>query len=129
MAQDNVELVESAWEAFSRRDMEEATKLAGPDSEITTPETLPWGGTYRGQDGFMEFTQNLLEHFSEFNAKAEKVLGADDDHVVVVARVNAKTNAGKDFQGRVVWLYRLRDGKIVQAEATTDTARLLEALK
>jgi ketosteroid isomerase-like protein len=128
MAQDNVELVESAWEAFGRRDIDGATDIAGPNSEITAPESLPWGGTYRGQDGFKEFTQNLFEHFDEFSAKAEKVLSADDDHVVVVAQVTAKTKSGNDFQGRVVWLYRLRDGKIVQAEASTDTAKLLEAL-
>jgi ketosteroid isomerase-like protein len=128
MAQDNVELVESAWEAFGRRDIEAATQIAGPNSEIIAPESLPWGGTYRGQDGFKEFTENLLGHFAEFSAKPEKVLGADDDHVVVVARVTAKTKGGNDFQGRVVWIYRLRDGKIVQAEATTDTAKLLEAL-
>jgi ketosteroid isomerase-like protein len=128
MAQDNVELVERAWEAFGRRDIENATQIAGPNSEITAPESLPWGGTYRGQDGFREFTQKLLEHFSQFSAKPEKVLGADDDHVVVVARVTAKTNSGNDFEGRVVWLYRLREGKIVTAEANTDTAKILEAL-
>jgi len=128
MAQDNVELVEEAWSAFSRKDIDGATQIAGPESEIRAPASLPWGGTYKGQDGFREFTQNLLQHFSNFNAKPEKVLGADDDHVVVVARVTAKTNAGNDFEGRVVWVYRLRDGKIVEAEANTDTAKMLEAL-
>jgi ketosteroid isomerase-like protein len=55
------------------------------------------------------------------------VLGADDDHVVVVARVQGRGKGGK-VDSRVAWIYRVRDGKVMHAEAFPDTAAMLEAL-
>jgi hypothetical protein len=36
--------------------------------------------------------------------------------MLLPADVQGRTNAGKDMSDHVLWLYRLRDGKIVGAE-------------
>lgn len=128
MAQDNVDVIESAWDAFVRGDVDAATKVADDAAEVVIPEAVPWGGTYRGPEGFREFLAKLYESFEELKPAPEKILGADDDHVVVIAHATGKTKAGKPFEGRSAWLYRLQDGKVTEVEQFLDTAKVLEAL-
>jgi uncharacterized protein len=128
MAQDNVDVVQGAWDAFGRGDINAVLETISPAAETRVPESLPWGGTYTGQEGFQDFLAKLSDSFEVFNSTPQKVLGADDNHVVVLAKTKARTKGGATVEGSVVWLYQLRDGKIADAESFGDTALLLEAL-
>ena len=128
MAQDNVDVIQTAWDAFGRGDIDKATSVADPNAEFVAPASVPWGGTYHGPEGFRELLASIVGNFDKFEAKPEKVLGADDDHVVVLARFTARTKGGEDVEGEAVWLYKMRNGQVVRGDAFTDTARLLEAL-
>jgi uncharacterized protein len=128
MAQDNVDVIQTAWDAFGRGDIDKATSVADPSAEFVAPDSLPWGGTYHGPEGFAELLAAVVGNFDKFEAKPEKVLGADDDHVVVVARLTGRTKAGQDVENEVVWLYKMRNGQVVRGDAFTDTARLRDAL-
>ena len=128
MAQDNVDVVQSAWDAFGRGDIDAVLDAISPSAETRVPETLPWGGTYTGPDGFQDFLDRLGESFEQFSATPDKVLGADDNHVVVVAKTKGRTKGGATLETSVVWIYQLRDGMIADAESFGDTAQLLEAL-
>ena len=59
MAQDNVDVVQGAWDAFARGDIEAVLDTIAPSAETRVPETLPWGGTYAGPDGFGDFLARL----------------------------------------------------------------------
>ena len=124
---DNVELIESLWDAFSRGDLEKVAGGVAAEGEIAFPETVPWGGTYRGPDGFIEAIERLTSYFSDFKAKPEMILGADDDHVVVVVNVSGRGKSGR-LDMRAVWLYKLRDGKVVRGEIFPDSAAVVEAI-
>jgi uncharacterized protein len=128
MARDNVDVIESAWEAFGKGNLEAAVSPAADDAQIRIPESLPFGGTYTGPEGFRDYVDRLLASFGDFKATPEKVLGADDDHVIVLARTTGKTRDGERFEARSAWIYRLRDGQVVEAEMFTDTAQLNELL-
>ena len=128
MAQDNVDVVQGAWDAFGRGDIDAVLEAISPAAETRVPDSLPWGGTYTGQDGFQDFLAKLSDSFEAFSSTPQKVLGADDNHVVVVAKTKARTKGGATVESSVVWLYQLRDGKIADAESFGDTAQLLEAL-
>jgi uncharacterized protein len=128
LAQDNVDVVQSAWDAFGRGDIDAVLEAILPSAETRVPETLPWGGTYVGQEGFRDFLGKLSAAFEQFSATPQKVLGADDNHVVVVATTKGRAKGGASVEGTVVWLYQLRDGKIADAETWGDTARVVQAL-
>ena len=129
MAQDNVDVVQGAWDAFGRGDIDAVLDAIAPAAETRVPESLPWGGTYAGPDGFRDFLARLTENFEQFSATPEKVLGADDNHVVVLAKTKGRTRGGGNDRGhRAIWIYQLRDGKIADAETFGDTAQVLEAL-
>jgi ketosteroid isomerase-like protein len=128
MAQDNVDVVQGAWDAFGRGDIDAVLEAIAPSAETRLPESLPWGGTYAGPDGFRDFLTKLGDSFEQFSATPQKVLGADDNHVVVLAKTKGRTKAGATIEGSTVWIYQLRDGKIADAESFGDTAQVLEAL-
>jgi len=128
MAQDNVDVVQGAWDAFGRGDIDAVLEAIAPSAETRLPESLPWGGTYAGPDGFRDFLTKLGDSWDQFSATPEKVLGADDNHVVVLAKTKGRTKAGATIEGRTIWIYQLRDGRIADAESFGDTAQVLEAL-
>jgi ketosteroid isomerase-like protein len=125
---DNVEVIESLWEAFGRGDAERAASVFAPNAEIISPERLPWGGVYEGPEGFVAFLEALRRGIAGLKSKPLKILGADDNHVVVVAQSTGRGASGARLEVRVVWLYELRDGAVTRAEAFTDTAAIVEAL-
>ena len=128
MARDNVDVIEGAWAAWAKGDVEAATAIVAPEGEIHAPESLPWGGTYIGPEGFQAMLSTLVSHFSQFKATPAKVLGADDDHVIVLSETRARTKSGNAVELTAVWVYKLRDGQVVSADAFTDTAGMLERL-
>ncbi|TMK68919.1 MAG: hypothetical protein E6G49_13080 [Actinobacteria bacterium] len=128
MAKDNVDVVQGAWDAFARGDIDGAVEVFAPNAEARISESLPWGGTYIGPDGFRDFLYKIDKAFDQFKATPDKVLGADDNHVVVVAKTRGRTKKGGVIEGNAVWVYQLRDGLIADAESWTDTARVLAAL-
>jgi len=128
MAKDNVDVVQGAWDAFARGDIDGAVEVFAPNAEARISESLPWGGTYIGPDGFRDFLYKIDKAFDQFKATPDKVLGADDNHVVVVAKTRGRTKKGGVIEGNAVWVYQLRDGLIADAQSWTDTARVLAAL-
>ncbi len=50
----NADTVKNGWDAFAKGDMDAATATTSDSAEIVIPESLPWGGTYTGPDGFKE---------------------------------------------------------------------------
>jgi ketosteroid isomerase-like protein len=128
MAKDNVDVVQHAWDSFSRGDIEGAVEVIAPSAETRVSESVPWGGTYVGPDGFRDFLYKLNQAFDTFKATPEKVLGADDNHVIVVAKTKGKVKGGGTVEGTNVWIYQLRDGLIADAEGWGDTAQVLQAL-
>ncbi len=125
---DNVELIESLWDDFGRGDLDKVARALADRGEVVFPANLPWGGSYEGPDAFAGVLAEIVGSFADFKAKPEMVLGADDDHVVVVAEIRARSKTGTRLEIRVAWVYRLRDGKIVRAEVFSDTAAIVEAL-
>ena len=125
----NADMVRSACEAFGRGDIDGAVATTGESAQIVLPESLPWGGTYTGPDGFKEMIGKFLSHFEEVDPAPQEFLEAEGDHVVVTVRGVGKTKSGNDLSGDSVWLYKIEGGKIARGEFYGDTATAVEALR
>jgi ketosteroid isomerase-like protein len=125
----NADVVRSAWEGMRRQDLDAVTATMDNEAETVLPGSLPWGGTYLGPDGFKEMIGQFMSELEDFRPSPEAFLEAEGQHVVVPVTVEGQTNAGKDFSDRVLWLYTLRDGKIIRAELFADTASTLDAVR
>ena len=126
---ENADAVKERWGDFANGDLDGAVSTTDESAEIRIPETLPWGGTYRGPAGFKDMIQEFLSNFESVDPKPTSFLEADDGETVVVTVEGVgKTKAGKELSGRSVWLYKVHDGKLTDAEFFGDTAQARDAL-
>jgi uncharacterized protein len=126
---ENADAVKERWDDFAKGDLDGAVSTTDENAEIRMPETLPWGGTYKGPDGFKEMIQKFLSNFESVDPNPTAFLEADDgETVVVVVEGTGKTKSGNELGGRSVWLYKVSGGKLTDAEFFGDTARARDAV-
>jgi uncharacterized protein len=126
---ENADAVKERWSDFAKGDLDGAVSTTDENAQITLPETLPWGGTYKGPEGFKEMIQKFLSNFESVDPEPTSFLEADDGETVIVTVEGVgKTKAGKELSGHSVWLYKVNDGKLMSAEFFGDTAQARDAL-
>ena len=125
----NADTVKDGWDAFAKGDMDAATATTSDSAEIVVPESLPWGGTYTGPEGFKEMIGKFVSNFDEVNPQPKEFIEAEGGHVVVTVGGGGKTKSGNEFSGDSIWLYTVDGGEITRAEFYGDTATAVEALR
>jgi len=127
---ENANAVKDRWADFAHGDLDGAVSTTDENAEIVLPDTLPWGGTYRGPEGFKEMIQKFLSNFESVDPKPTQFLDADDGETVIVTVEGVgKTKSGNELSGKSVWLYKVNDdGKLTYAEFFGDTAQARDAL-
>jgi ketosteroid isomerase-like protein len=94
--------------------------------EWQAPDSLPFGGVYRGHDGVGRFFGLLPTYWQELTVEPEEFIDGGDT-IVVVARVRG-TAAGGSLDQKNVHIWRMGDGKAASFTEYSDTARALQAL-
>jgi ketosteroid isomerase-like protein len=113
MQHDNAARLLEAAQAFAEKDDELAARYLAPDFVLHVPGTNQISGRYLGPDGFREYAarlQTLTAH--TFTLTPVDTLGSDD-HAAGVYATSARRN-GRHFDGRIVNLYRMVDGTIIE---------------
>ena len=89
-----------------------------------------WSRTYRGKKAIREELLNPL--FAQFAgpyvSKTERII-AEGDRVVVLFSGDVPTKAGKRYNNRYCYVYRLEGGKVKELTEYFDTALVQEALQ
>jgi uncharacterized protein len=124
----NADTVRSGWDAFAEGDLDTAVATTSDSAKIVIPESLPWGGTYTGPDGFKEMIGKFLSNFDSVNPAPQEFIEADGGHVIVTVKGAGTTKSGNELSGDSIWLYKVDDGKIEHAEFYGDTATAVKAL-
>ena len=139
MSQENVEIVQRAWDLFTERiDQDDPATasdagfdqgLIAPTSTLTPAPEVPPYKTYVGREGYAEFLRAWLEDFVEWRIGLEKIIDAGDDRVVAVVRQSAKgkgSGASVELQFSIV--ITLKDCQIIDERHYLDTREALEAV-
>lgn len=125
----NAEIVRRLFDGFVRGDLDAAFADVAPDAQIVTQETLPWGGTYTGPEGYRELIGKIAACFEEFHPEPQSFWEVEGDRVLVVVSFSGTTKSGNRVAGaRIQWLYEIRDGRVVSGRACADSAMFLQAL-
>ena len=123
----NVELARSGYASFSAGDIPGVLALFADDLVWSTPESISFGGVYRGPEGAAEFFTKLPQNFAELRVEPERYIDAGDT-VVVQGRHRGRTVAGNAFDVPWAHVWTYRDGKVTSFAEFMDTATVARAL-
>jgi ketosteroid isomerase-like protein len=130
MSHENVELVRDAYAATNEHDFERMRSLYAEDVELVVHVPGIRAGTFRGLDAAGGWLGDWLGTF-EHDARFEEVELTElpDGSVLSVARFQGRgKGSGIEVNGTVVWLYGLREGKIIRVDGYASRAEALEAV-
>lgn len=126
--QANVQVVQEAYAAFQRGDIQAILSSLSENVEWTAPGVEPVAGTYRGRDGVANFFQKVKDTV-EFSAFEPREYVAQGDRVIALGSYKARASAtGKAYDADWVMSFTFRDGKVVKFQEFTDTAVIAAAL-
>jgi uncharacterized protein len=84
-----------------------------PDFELIEADSLPYGGTYRGLDGWLALTRAVGTAFAGFRLTLLDVAGEGPESIVLHFAIAGRIRAtGVPFESRVLEYWRFRDGKL-----------------
>ena len=120
----NVAVVRRFYEAVSPP----CLSSSAPD-RVARPESLPWGGTFRGHDGFREFSARVADRIAEFRPEKQQYLDAGKRVVVVLLRSIGRAKGGTGWDLPEVHVWTVRDSKAVSFDNYVDTAIVLRTCR
>jgi ketosteroid isomerase-like protein len=126
----NREIVEAAYDAASRGDIETLLGAFDPDIDWIEPAGYFPGarGAFRGIEEVRRiFTEEYPRHWAEWIVIPESVIDARE-HVLVTGTAHFKTHAGVEGSARLCNVWTFHAGKAVRLEVFNDTALLWRAL-
>jgi ketosteroid isomerase-like protein len=122
----NVDTARSAYDAFSRGDLEALKEMLADDGTWFTSDELPLGGETRGRDAILgNFTQ-IPNYWSSFSVEPEEFI--DCGVWVVVRGTQRAGNDSGSFEAPFAHLMRFEGGKIVRGEFYGDSAKAAKVL-
>ena len=122
-----VAVVKELYGAFERRDLPTVFRLFSPEIEIVQSTELPWGGTYRGHAGAMEFFGKLTQAINS-TVTVERFLGSGE-RVVAIGWTRGAVNAtGATYDVPIAHVWEVRGGVATRVEFYIDNATMLAAL-
>ena len=94
MSQENVEVVTSAWAAYSRGDYEASLNAYAEDTVWDDTQYRPDGAVHLGHPALVEVARTWRGTWNLYEIEAEDVLDAGGDRVAVVLRETGEGKGG-----------------------------------
>ena len=124
---ENVQVMLEIFSAIERRDPQGVFKLCQPDVEFHWPPSLPYGGPSPAS-AWANTWVPLQPTEAEWRMDP-RVVAASSEEVVVLWQQRGVSPTGDRFDGPVIGLYRVREGKLARAQMFYfDTAALISFL-
>jgi ketosteroid isomerase-like protein len=125
MSPSKVEIVKSAMEAFNRRDERGFGANFANDAVIVPVRAAVEGTLYRGPDAAAMYCAAVDESWESLNWEIEEIReGAD--WVLALGRIRGRgRGSGAEFDARVGWVVRFRNGLVTSFHTCPDRADAL----
>jgi uncharacterized protein len=129
MSASNADLLAQAFAGWGKDSPANMKQILSPECELVVPDSIPYGGTFRGADAAIGwFTRELWRWFDDFTSRPEGLIDGGDQLVVPV-HVRARAKHGGTADVHNVWIYEFRAGKVTRARVYADTAVLRDAVR
>jgi ketosteroid isomerase-like protein len=113
---------------FDKNDRAEMIAALDENVVFEFSDSLPYGGTYTNKKEFLAFWKHVYKEYEYFNYDARAVL-ASGDYIIIPVVARAKTKSGYSMENEHLFLFRVKDGKIVYGRIYADTARGRDVLE
>jgi|SRR5215212_107869 len=130
MSQENVKLVQRAFEALNRRDIEGFLEATHPDVVQDWSRAVgPQRGIYQGRDEVVGFLRSWWDAFDESIIVVDELIDAGDQVVAAFHGRQRGRTSGAIVEGRgSVLIWNLRDRKVVSTTLYQQRDEALEAV-
>jgi ketosteroid isomerase-like protein len=124
------ETIHTAYEAWSRRDIEALLAVVHPDAEARPILGANIGASvYRGRGGLRAWFSDLHQEWETFQTRVTRI-EEHGDRAVLTIDIHARGRAsGVVIDGDLYHLVELRDGMILRLEAFRDRDAAMQALE
>jgi ketosteroid isomerase-like protein len=101
--------------ALQSGDAAQVEALCHPDMVVEDPESLSYGGTYRGFAGMCEVSAKLFAAVLSWQCETTRIIGnAGGDDCVLVQRMTGRSaNNGRAIDMSILEHYTFRDGLLI----------------
>jgi ketosteroid isomerase-like protein len=127
MSRTNLELVQSAFDAYFRGDEPALLQLVAADVVITQfPEQVD-AGEYHGHEGFRQVMSDWTESWEDWSVE---ILSARESGDVVLATARQRGRgrvSGAPVESEIAFVFTARDGLIARWQMFSSEERALEA--
>ena len=129
MSRENVEVVRRAFSEFEQGNFW-VPEIFDPSVRVRWLDALPPLETETvGLEGLSRGIKRWVEPFEHVTMRAERIIDAGDDQVLVIGLWRARGKAsGVDTEWRYGAVWTLRDGKVTSVISYPDPAHALEAV-
>ena len=130
MAQENIEIVRAAFEAFLGGDQEKTAQAVDPEVEFHgTVGGLEEGRVAHGlSQAFQTFWgEEDLEAWDERRLEAEEFIDAGDDVVVLLHEYRRGRRSGIELETDTAVIYAVSRGRVVRIQGYMDRHEALES--
>jgi ketosteroid isomerase-like protein len=131
MSRENVQVVERAWEAWRRGDLDAVLSFYTPDAEFDFGRFEGWveAEVLRGTSEIRGFLSDWRGSVDSHDPVMETVLDAEDDRVLGLVRERGRGHGSSaELELQVAHLYTLSNGLITRLDLYSDRAEALEAV-
>ncbi len=86
------------------------------DPEVVLHQTpdLPWGGDYRGHEGYEAWANKMSDAFDQLELKDTRFLTADDTVIILCRLITRSRRTGETLDLPMAQMVRVKSGKIVE---------------
>jgi ketosteroid isomerase-like protein len=127
MSQENVEIIRRFLERVTARDVPGVIELVSDDISCFPARDELEAEAFRGSEALAEYLRDWFDVFEHYEVEVSEYVNLGE-HVVAVGRVTAHgSGSGARVAADDAWLYRLRDGKVVEYRECGSKTRALEA--
>jgi ketosteroid isomerase-like protein len=129
MSRENVEVVQAAYEAWNRGDLDGALRRAHPDIEFVQDSRIPGAVNLAGRSALRAWLDSFHETWEWFRINPERVDAVGEDRILIVATISAKGRLSQaEVHQRVGHVLTIHDGQMVRWNSYADAADALEAV-
>jgi ketosteroid isomerase-like protein len=124
------DVVRALFDAFGRRDLDAALALAHPDVEFWpqgTAQRAQRTAPYRGYDGLRQYFADVAQHWDELRLEPGELRVAGDGVVAFGTAVGRPAGDEEEQRQPVIWLFKLREGRILHGRVVATAAEALAA--